>query len=736
MENQVERSLVFVSSPATLIFGIVLVLATLVFSLLAWKRSGYARWTGVLELIRMAIVILVAITLNQPELHELRTPDRKPVLAVLWDKSDSMETRDMLVEEEGAEPKPVTRGDYLKPFLEEEVWWPLGNSIRTVIEPFSSENDPPSSGTDLNSALERTLEQHPMLRSVVLFSDGDWNTGEPPIRTASKLGICDVPVFVVPVGSDTRFPDIEVRSFDAPTYAVAGKPLRIPFVIDSSMPRDQRTEIELTTSTGETITESVTVPAMNQIQEAITWTPTEPGDVELTLTVSSAEKELLTDNNIVTAPISIREEKLKVLLIESYPRWEYRYLRNALERDPGVEVSCLLFHPDLDATGGGRGYIKAFPEDEDLVTYDVVFLGDVGVGPDQLSVEQCNRLVKLVSNQASGLVFLPGLRGRHFSLMETDLVDLYPVILDESQPRGWGSQLPGQFQLTEKGGRSLLTKLDETEAENLEVWESLPGFQWFAPIVRAKAGTEVLASHASESTDFGRVPLIVTKTYGAGKILFMGTDGAWRWREGVEDRYHYRFWGQVARWMAYQRNMAQGELMRLFYSPDRPQTNEVLTLNANVMSNSGEPLQDATVIVQLEGPDGKPQSVRLRSSGEDSWGLFTGRFIPPKPGEYKVVMTCKENEARLETTISVQGTVSEKIGRPLRMEVLQEIAQVTGGQVIEQPSMEDILATIGNLPEPPPSIIAIPIWSHWGWGLLLLVLLTAFWIGRKVAGVI
>ena len=36
-----------------------------------------------------------------------------------------------------------------------------------------------------------------------------------------------------------------------------------------------------------------------------------------------------------------------MLVVESYPRWEYRYLRNALSRDPGVELSCLLFHPGL-----------------------------------------------------------------------------------------------------------------------------------------------------------------------------------------------------------------------------------------------------------------------------------------------------------------------------------------------------------------------------------------------------
>ena len=186
-----------------------------------------------------------------------------------------------------------------------------------------------------------------------------------------------------------------------------------------------------------------------------------------------------------------------------------------------------------------------------------------------------------------------------------------------------------------------MTKLEDTDEASARVWSSLPGFQWYAPALRAKVGTEVLATHATETNRFGRVPLIVTKTFGAGKILFMGTDGAWRWRRGVEDKYHYRFWGQVARWMAYQRNMAQGDKMRLFYSPDRPRTGAVLTLNANVTSLTGEPLRDGVVIAQLTAPSGKTESVRLVSAGEDAWGLFTGVFTPREPGEYHLRLTVR-----------------------------------------------------------------------------------------------
>ena len=179
--------------------------------------------------------------------------------------------------------------------------------------------------------------------------------------------------------------------------------------------------------------------------------------------------------------------------------------------------------------GGWRfaGLSAAVPEAiEDLATYDVVFIGDVGIDDDQLTEDQCELLKGLVEQQASGLVFMPGLQGRQFSLRSTALEELHPVVMDESQPGGWGARTAGHFELTESGRNSLLTKLADSQDENVQVWEDLPGFQWYAPVVRAKAGSEVLAVHNEMSNQYGRLPLLVTRTFGEGKVLFMGTDGA------------------------------------------------------------------------------------------------------------------------------------------------------------------------------------------------------------------
>jgi len=727
-----NSELTFSGSPTSIIFSVAVVFATAVFSFLIWKRNQYALPTGLLEALRLLILLAVILTLNQPEWKETFEPDEKPVIAILRDDSGSMATGDVInAQETGAEP--LTRATIAKQLSEEDDWDSLATANNLIFQSFGGEE---SEGTDLSGALSAIVDEQPSLRGVVLISDGDWNMGDPPARIATRYRMQDIPVFTVPVGSETRLPDLAVTAFDAPTFGIAGKPVRLPFSLSSALPRNHSATVEIEISGGETLSQSMTIPAMGKIRETILWTPLSEGDYELTLTLPSSDDERDLQNNTLTAPISIRKEELKILVIDSFPRWEYRYLRNALERDPGVEVSCLLFHPDIEALGGGPGYLDTFPGTDLLSTFDVIILGDVGLKPGQLDEAQVLALKNQVATQAAGLVLLPGFRGNQSTLAATALDDLFPVILDPAQPRGWGSPTPGQFELTELGARSLLTRLEDTENENAEVWSSLPGFQWYAGVMRARAGSEVLATHSSETNQHGRIPLIVTRTFGTGKILFMGTDGAWRWRKGVEDKYHYRFWGQVARWMAYQRNMASDELMRLFYSPDRPQTGDTLTLNANVMSVGGEPLPSANVVVQVVAPSGKVDSIRLEPGGEDQWGLFTGNFEPVERGEHALTVTCEENGGALNLTITVQGTALEKVGEPARMDVMEEIARISKGEILSTPDLELIQSRLSALPDPEPIEQRLRIWSHPWWIGAIVLLMTIFWIGRKMVGAV
>lgn len=735
----VDHQLSFLTTPGTIVVSVLVVLLTAALSLWSWRRGGYRTMHGLQELLRVGIVTAVAVLFNQPEWVEEYRPEERPTIAILWDQSDSMKTCDAL--ERGREgrsgrpprPQAVSRAEAIEPWTTAEAWRRLEERFQVVTEPFPPLPD--TTSTDLSTPLAGAPERFANLAGVVLLSDGDWNAGRPPIEAATRLRLKEVPVFAVPVGSPTRLPDVELTNIDLPTFGIVGKVVRIPFTIDSTLPREYLTTVTLKTSDGQTLSKDVRVAAMGRTSDAIDWKPETIGEFSLTIEVPLHSEETIHDNNVKSAPIVIRQEQLQVLVVESYPRWEYRYLRNALSRDPGVEVSCLLFHPGLSKPGGGsKDYIKQFPPGiEELSRYDVVFLGDVGVEEGQLTAEQCELLKGLVEHQASGLVFMPGFQGRQFSLLETPLAELYPVHLDPAQPGGWGSRTPGRFELTESGRRSLLTKLADTPEENLQVWEDLPGFQWYAPVVRAKAGTETLAVHADMANEFGRLPLLVTRTYGAGKVLFMGTDGAWRWRKGVEDLYHYRFWGQVVRWMAYQRNMAKGETMRLFYTPDQPQLRQTLTFTAHVMEKSGEPLSGGDVFARIVAPSGAAKTVRLLAAGE-GWGVFRGEYVPEEGGQHDVTLACQQTGATLDARFFVQGAATEQIGRPARPEVLEEIARVTRGRVLAPTELEEAIRSLASLPAPPPSVRRFQLWSHPLAAAAVILALGVFWVWRKASG--
>ncbi|GHC55560.1 hypothetical protein [Roseibacillus persicicus] len=710
----------------------------------AFRRATRPVRTGSLELLRFLIASLVVLLLLQPEWHRVINPTDEPEIVILADASGSMTTVDAPENPDGARPKIISRAELTQKVLESEFYLPLLEDGKTTvnIETFGipPENPEPGMqpGTNLEGALSSLLENRPNLRSVVLLSDGEWNQGKPPVTAAQKFRLRDIPIFSVPMGSEVRLPDLDLVAVSAPTYGIVGENVQIPFTIRSSLDRDLRTIVRLRDSSGNEISKDLSIPARSTVYESILYRLQKEGSNTLTLTIPPANGELLPDNNSRQFTLSGKPEDIRVLVIDTLPRWEYRFIRNALSRDPGVQVDCLLLHPKLGA-GNGPDYIQEFPEKtEDLQKYDVVFLGDIGIAENQLTVEQAELLKGLVENQASGLVFIPGSQGNWLSLLDSPLGDLMPVLLDKTQPSGFAEATASPLELTTEGRSSLLTMLADSEDQNPAVWSSLPGFFWHAPVLRAKSGTEVLAVHSNRRNDYGRIPLLVTNRVGSGKVLFLGHDSAWRWRRGVEDLYHYRFWGQVARWMSYQRNIATDQRIRLYFSPERPKPGDRVTLTANVFDANGAPLKEGPIPLDLTQPSGKTTRIELKSTeAENTWGTFNAQFAVNQAGEWKVdaYLPGESSDApQLSTVILAQDEQLEKVGQPAKLDVLEELASISRGQVAEAADLPGLLKELQLLPTPRPQVIPLRLWAHPAVAIVLISLLGLFWTGRKLNG--
>ncbi|MEZ6147105.1 MAG: hypothetical protein R3B91_17140 [Planctomycetaceae bacterium] len=98
--------------------------------------------------------------------------------------------------------------------------------------------------------------------------------------------------------------------------------------------------------------------------------------------------------------------------------------------------------------------------------------------------------------------------------------------------------------------------------------------------------------------------------------------------------------------------------------------------------------------------------------------------------------SARASDATLETTLAVRNIRRERIGQPARIDVLNEIAAITGGQVLQVTELSQLTERLAALPEPQASIRRLRLWCHPVWAGFLIVLLGLFWTGRKLTGVI
>ena len=704
-----------------------------------WQRNGRRGKVALLEVVRFVAVAMLAFTLLQPEYIRLIKRTDPPQVVILNDASGSMQTRDVVSTND-----IVTRTAWIDTQNKSAYWTPLEAGSKVMTGPFGT---PPGVtttnalgqtgeiGTDLSGALGSVLRQQRNLKAVLLLTDGDWNLGPSPIGVATRYRDKGIPVYSVVTGRDEPIADLAMEEVAAPAYGLFGEQIAIPYTVQSHLPRDVATEVRLMQGTEPLAAKKITLPANSRFRDSIMWYPREVGEFDLRLEFPVEPDEGLRDNNSAAFQIAVRVVKLSVLVVDSQPRWEYRYLRNALARDPGVDLSCMLFHPNI-GTGGGRDYLSTFPGSREMLTrYDVIFLGDIGVGKGQLSTKDAGLIRGLVEQQGSGLVFMPGRRGNHLSLIDSPLKELMPVVLDDARPTGTGLQNEAMLMLSNRGRGHLLTRFDADELVNEQIWKMLPGFYWSTGVIKSRPGSEVLAVHSELRNQFGRIPLLAIRDAGRGKVLFMGTDSAWRWRRGVEDKFHYRFWSQIARWMAHKRHLAEKEGIRLSFSPETPKVGDRIFLQATVLDKAGFPLENGEVNGVIVPPTGRGEQLEL-TEVEGGWGVYSAEFLPQEGGPIEITISAPKHDRELKTKLTVSGHKREKLGRPVNRPVLAEIASITGGESVNTDGLHELIKRISVLPEPRPAEIRTRLWSNPWWGGAILLLLLVYWTGRKLVGLV
>ncbi len=281
-------------------------------------------------------------------------------------------------------------------------------------------DDPSSRVTDWQPALAEALragEAGAPVLGVVLVTDGRQNAAGDPLPLIDRLAARGVPVFPVLVGSTVPPRDAAIAAVKAPEGVYRGDVARIEATLKIDGYAGREVSVTLDRPGASPLRQSVRAPADGRTTRPVVTFHVpmeEPGLAALTLAVGPLEGDTRRDNDRRTVMIQVADDKANVLLVNGESRWEFRYLRNALARDPHVKPTAVVFHqPGADGSFK-PAYETRFPARPDLTdkhpdplgAFDLVIVGDVA--PADLTPEVMARLESYVAERGGTLVFNPG----------------------------------------------------------------------------------------------------------------------------------------------------------------------------------------------------------------------------------------------------------------------------------------------------------------------------------------
>ncbi len=272
------------------------------------------------------------------------------------------------------------------------------------------------------------------LAGIVLVSDGVNNSGSQPRDAAALARQEQVPLYIYGVGL-TSPRDIILQNFFAPDVTFVKDEVPVTVRVRGQGLSGATAELQL--KLGDQTVASRTIAFSDDGEQVVPmkFTPQSLGEFDLTAVIEPRPDETVKDNNSRSQRLKVIDAKIKVLLVDQAPRWEFKYLQMMLLRDRRIDLKCFLVEGDKGISRvPDTPYLPEFPSRrEELFRYDLVILGDVD--PKVLSTQQQENLNKLVSDFGGGLVVLAGSRFMPATYRRTLLDKLLPVEFDPPRIR-------------------------------------------------------------------------------------------------------------------------------------------------------------------------------------------------------------------------------------------------------------------------------------------------------------
>jgi hypothetical protein len=608
----------------------------------------------------------------------------------------------------------------------------------------------PEVGTDLGSVIDQAAREAAAgrLHAGILVTDGAHNTDGDPRNLASALA--GIPFAIVPIG-DARFRrDLFLHHIQYAKSLIHKDVLSVDAKITAHACEGEKVVVELLE--GDEVKDRKMVTIRTQIEDHrvnLKWRATELGVHEFQLRIVPVDDEFTEENNSEMLQTQVIDDEMRVFLADDLPRWEFRYLLNLFKRDPKVISESALFSPQhVYPNRRDRPPVPRLPESiEEWRRFRVVILGDLT--QDQFTAEQ-QKMVKQYLIEGGNLIVIAGENAMPQKYAASAFGDLLPVdfgsLSKRSKTEGFtlnvvpGSRDVPPVQLASNASAS--AKLWRSISASVPVYDLSP---CSVPKPTANVLIEAVPAKGSAKNSGERRAFLSWQYVGRGRVVYASAPAIHKLRYRHGDRYHYRFWGQMLRWIVV-RDLAGG-------------SKSVSLTTDKSRYAAGARVQATLRLTELDGqPVSREEVTLIAQSGERVVSRIEMKPDKSVPGEYHCVLVglpsgpimLKPEGSRIDTLLRREKFVGE-LGAEIAIDphdsiemrdplcntaLLGAIADASGGTILSPVAAREFLKHLDLDPRFEQRSEREALWSSWWLLLTVCLLLLIEWIGRKAAGLV
>ena len=581
--------------------------------------------------------------------------------------------------------------------------------------------------TAIGDSLDELLQNHSAganrLGGVALFSDGISLEGQSVFEVAKRYRSAGVPITVVGVGEPSAGKDLKIEFSDSPKEAVFGEAFELQVLVSNEF--DFEVENEIVLLDGDEILDQKPVKIGGESEKEIGFTvvPSRQGLHLLRVKFNTRQAGDLNPNTDVDySAVTVAEpETMKVLYLSARMSQEYRFLKRVVEDDPGLSFRALI------KLGPGKFFQGGFEADEidsekpefpleldTLLRYSVLLVDASAFGELKESVSL--GLKDFLMRRGGGLVVIGSLDKIPDQLRSILPIREMDTLYSKSRQTLEAQQEPAFQGLA---GGVLFSAPSPFLEEQMRVPFATRLSKGARPVLQARAST---------------LPIVAAQAYGAGRVVYMGSDQSWRWKmDSDRGGEQYRlYWQHLLAWLG------TGGKPRLEVPLEGTLQDLSEPLNLNIMARNNEyQLSDSAVVrAVLTGPDGTSPPEQLLMPDSREPGQYRGSVGLSLPGEYRVNYSVEyEGGEQIDRTAFFAGAYIGEENSDLRFREseLKDLARITGGEYYHYTEVDAIEEL--SLSSSVPMLRRYHYWTrHFLFMLLFLGVLGYEWFYRRRIG--